>query len=237
VGSASTTICKQKCWFPIQNGARRRKTVDQIKERFYYAGGSARYYWRFSDVSQLIQFLSDQITRYYRVRRIAGRIGSDSFELTSHVDSCEIFVSEYVTRCLSNHFTKSTLSAFQHQLLPNNPAWQEWVIKTEFLYYCHLVQTSNDSTAKLELRNHSMRSFKCKISKIIRFEYLNDICPATVEGKDSADEVLFVPMMWCNSAYDAISIKYRQTLSGIKPIATVFHVTLALQPTKKLQYI
>jgi hypothetical protein len=34
---------------------RHRKTADQIKERFYYAGGSARYYWRFSDVSQLIQ--------------------------------------------------------------------------------------------------------------------------------------------------------------------------------------
>ena len=109
------------------------RTRDEILEMYYYAGGSARYYFQyFGRIRSLCNFLLRNTSRFPHstnsLQGVAGLAMADAVSsiiiyLDPNFGSSPTIVSKYVTRLLSDKVSRNFVYSVKNALLDND-SWQ-----------------------------------------------------------------------------------------------------------------
>lgn len=118
-------------------------TIDAIEEMYYYAGGSARYYFVFFQrINDLIKLLDDMISNVpHTADFFAGGMRSGEAHVRNSIMTYRstrsvrkpVFVSKYVIRELARDVNEEFIQAAAN-ILPDNGSWQGWVTELDFLH-------------------------------------------------------------------------------------------------------
>lgn len=204
------------------------KTAEEISEVYFYSGGSARYYFGYSDrIPELCEVLREKI-RF--LRNSAIFFAGEDNPLTTYRHGTCVLVSKFIAKVFSAFVSSEFITAAKLEL-PDDNSWQGWVAELDF----HLrVRAQKSHNLHLVLKDeHQNTVFDKAVAIVQRFNDLNEILSAAVSN---ADGVLYVPENYCNLGYDAIHVSYGDADDQNKRpvIVNVFQITVAEGHTKKL---
>lgn len=196
----------------IASGALQETALD---EKYYYAGGSVRYFQQ--PIEKLIVFLKEKLSRVRNVENLLGiGIVGDASEdavnsLTAiyknHDKDCleKVIVSNYVTLLLLKKVSNTWVGKAR-SMLPGNPAWQGWVTEFEVL---NMIEGSEQVT---------FYDIKDK-SEIWRME--SHVSKMMVSFNDHSDTALkkklgwFRPLKWNQACFDVL---FRESTNTLKVV-------------------
>jgi hypothetical protein len=216
--------------------------VPNLNEKYYYAGGSARFFWRFRDLRRLIGHLTrqmDSIANYHNFFVSLSGEGSylaiDSLKLIETVYLLSLVNSLFV-RCLKRLIC--SLSTPQ-ETYTTNPSWQGWVAELEVM--CRVKQVHmNGISWQLKIGETLPPLFSWKVNNLRKFAELIELMPASLDAlsPNYANRILFIPTLWCNKGYDAIFVRYEINDAGeVQPYVYIIQVTVDASHDYLLQYV
>lgn len=205
-------------------------TVTEFEERFFYAGGSARYFWGFRCLNSLIYALNLKIDRIKDYSRLFSGISGEGAEesvntLKTYRGGRPVLVCEYIVRLLSEKIDRSFILTAM-DVLPNNPSWLGFVAELDHFWRARKIcQEGIPWRLRTILPNGDCHTgFAFHISKIEHFTALANLAPAAATGMHSLDQVLLVPILWCFRGYDAVYVRYVQHAGQQRPTPYVYFI-------------
>ena len=167
--------------------------IANFDEMYFYGGSSIRYILMEKD--KLIAHLDRNLESIGdvsallsgRVRRMSDVAVNSLMCLLKNGKS--IFLSEYVTRILSQACEEKTIAQCKH-ILHDNPWWQGWAAKLEVL-------SKIRKTGRLELWTSESDGSEVWTDEIFEFTELEEL-----DDQNFSRDMFLVPILWNQGGYD-----------------------------------
>eukprot|EP01126_Amoeba_proteus_P023598 TRINITY_DN2369_c0_g6_i1.p1 TRINITY_DN2369_c0_g6~~TRINITY_DN2369_c0_g6_i1.p1 ORF type:complete len:447 (+),score=84.18 TRINITY_DN2369_c0_g6_i1:437-1777(+) len=204
---------------------------EKILNKFYYAGGSARWMFDFNsdEVSSFILAYIEKVTDFESLS--SSFVGTKSSVAINHLfiadkNKASFLVSEFAARTLADKCAVSFFSQARSSTLASNPAFDGWILEADFLYQVRraekgsgLILLDFDEKAKANPSPTIRWEAACRI----RFDKVQDLTAPYDEN------TWLIPNRWNQGCYDAIQIINK----GLR----VVQVTRADSHSLKLRYV
>jgi hypothetical protein len=177
-----------------------------LEEKFFYAGGCARWMFGFS-VDQVIKDIEAGLEKRSCKEELLSGLGAKTgresvnrlLQLCDADQGC-VFVSQFLARRLATMFELSFVTqAALHS--PHNPSFQGWILEMKFI--C-LVRQAHKNNTRVAVKC-GKKTETWKVVKLIDFKNPEDLTGLLIE-----ENTCFLPLRWNQGAYDLAFLVQRK---------------------------